>query len=250
MKSETFTLKPGFLSFLLFFLIITSIFVISFGQESWIEKDRKAKIVQKNNLSYRINLFQTIINQTYSTADKPKGFEGFGKLEMKILNVLLDLEKVRIANESFGIDHGNVYLWHENTKDPEKQKDRHEIQGIHVFDQFYKGMREEYKDVYYLKPGQVSEGFRDPFDSSSTSHYRYYGGGIPPDPEYYFILASYGPNQKADIDITKFDIFKKNAGYPQPLENYLYDPTNGLFSKGDIVLIQYCFGSSDLTTDK
>lgn len=77
----------------------------------------------------------------------------------------------------------------------------------------------------------------DPF-SPTTSQYRYHHTGLP-DVLHFWIIISNGPDQDADININ--DVISKppNYGLDKPIIEYVYDPTNGIISSGDIFWISW-----------
>jgi type II secretory pathway pseudopilin PulG len=75
----------------------------------------------------------------------------------------------------------------------------------------------------------------DPFSADKKEPYWYYTGIaiIEEQERPFWILTGSGPDQKRDIDVTKY-----NPQYPDWHESYLilksYDPTNGTTSLGDV----------------
>jgi Tfp pilus assembly protein PilE len=77
----------------------------------------------------------------------------------------------------------------------------------------------------------------DFFSFEKNQRYHYYTGEIELESENttkpYWIISSLGPDQKIDIDVTRY-----NPQYPDWGESYIisksYDPTNGTTSQGDI----------------
>jgi type II secretory pathway pseudopilin PulG len=86
---------------------------------------------------------------------------------------------------------------------------------------------------------------KDPFSREGNRHYRY---GISP--RYWpWILVSNGPDGDEDLGINRFclDSGRQTApnfhdsvyyGYDKPLTEYMYDPTNGAKSNGDIIRLK------------
>jgi len=52
-----------------------------------------------------------------------------------------------------------------------------------------------------------------------------------------FIVSSYGPDGDNDIIDLKITGATPNYGQSEPVLNYAYDPTNGLYSSGDIFIL-------------
>lgn len=71
----------------------------------------------------------------------------------------------------------------------------------------------------------------DVFDKNKKAYG--YGRGIMGT---FYILISSGPDGKRDIEISKFNDLLPNYGFEKPFYDFLYDPTNGIFSNGDIVI--------------
>lgn len=97
--------------------------------------------------------------------------------------------------------------------------------------------------IAYLKDVPV-----DHFASGEKPRYRY---GISPVEFGRWILAGNGPDGDADLDVNRFGrsggrwepplkrgdpIYTWYFGLDRPLLDYMYDPTNGLKSSGDIIL--------------
>ena len=51
------------------------------------------------------------------------------------------------------------------------------------------------------------------------------------------LLRSVGPDGDEDLDLTKFNGVEPDFGMGRPIEEFLYDPTNGVVSDGDIFWI-------------
>lgn len=95
----------------------------------------------------------------------------------------------------------------------------------------------------------IAEVPRDPFAPPENNLYRY---GLSPYVEgrgAYWVLAGNGPDRDVDLDVTLFgrDTGRIEYGRPDrtryfgldhPLLDYMYDPTNGLTSSGDIIMIR------------
>jgi hypothetical protein len=82
----------------------------------------------------------------------------------------------------------------------------------------------------------------DPFSNRKHSNYRYETGPS----NQFWIVAGNGPDGDEDLDLTYFGM--KNGrdivgwpydgiyyGYDKPLTEYMYDPSNGMISNGDII---------------
>jgi len=91
----------------------------------------------------------------------------------------------------------------------------------------------------------ISEIPKDPFNREGNRHYRY---GISHH-DSYWILAGNGPDGDEDLDVDRFCLesgllIAHNSsdtiyyGYDKPLTEYMYDPTNGTKSNGDIIRIR------------
>lgn len=109
------------------------------------------------------------------------------------------------------------------------------------------GMMQSKNDYSYLD-GDILN-FYDPF-SEDIASYRYACPQSKDSRVYwpFYMIVSNGPNRKPDLDEKSFQPYCKdtlgnlipnapNFGLSQPLLDYVYDPSNGTMSSGDIVYI-------------
>ena len=81
-----------------------------------------------------------------------------------------------------------------------------------------------------LKRGAIAHEFRDPFSPGKSLPLAYYTNGSD------WVLSSPGPDKIYDLVPAEF--FKDRPFETTPdLLALIYDPTNGMFSEGDIVLL-------------
>jgi len=109
------------------------------------------------------------------------------------------------------------------------------------------GMMTAKNDYSYLE-GDV-ENLLDPFSPSKKEFYRYAYEFIGNVAHSSYILVSNGPDYEPDIDEKAFRPYRvdsngklvpnaPNYGLPKPIVEYIYDPTNGTFSSGDLIYVE------------
>lgn len=113
----------------------------------------------------------------------------------------------------------------------------------YLTDHFHRNFEHLTTPVPYLK-----EVPRDPFARRENNPYRYGLSTYVECKGEYWVLAGNGPDRDEDLDVSLFGRhtgrieegrpYTRYFGLDRPLLDYMYDPTNGLTSSGDIILIR------------
>lgn len=175
----------------------------------------------------------------------------------KVRQVKTELREIGIMIEAWFVDHSHYPYTDEFYKTGEHNLGR----GLYgSFDGDYeervksafippaRGSWNRFKNFAALTTptAYLPEVPRDFFSPDGNLPYRYGVGPL----SYPWILASNGPDGDEDLDVNQFclhtsrhssksyhDYDSVYYGYEKPLVEYMYDPTNGMKSNGDIIRI-------------